>query len=730
MGRVAEVTNALGVAAVYAYDARGNKTYEGGATYPVAYAYDVYGSRISMTTYRDESGTEGDTTTWAYDEASGLVVQKLYADGHGPCYTYSDDGRLTTRTWARGVVTTYGYDAWGNLTSTTYSDGTPSVTLTYDALGRRASVTDAAGTTAYAYDAYGDLAAETWGGLGGRVLTRHRDAYGRDAGYSVNGSRRTTLGYDAATGRLAAMDADGDFVWQHLAGSDLKSRLTYPNGIMTDYTYEPTRDLLTGVRNSRGETVCSEYLYANDALGRRTAKNAEQYGYNDRSELVSAATNGTNDYAYAYDAIGNRLSSAEPGKTLEYIANNLNQYASISNSVPSVPPCETFNPVFDADGNQTLVKTSTGTWSVEYNAENRPVRWTRGNTVVTMDFDSMGRRTFYREVENGREVAFFRFFYDGYLMIQQLHPESPYDIYKEFIWDPTEPVATKPLCFRQDGETATFLMHDGNKNVTDVIRAAPYNDSVGHYEYAPFGAVHSQTGSRAVSNPFRFSSEFADDALGLVYYNYRHYDGNMGRFLSRDPARNHAENRYMLVHNDPQNLIDVLGENCCSSSSRCFNSLSEFRYYGNWGGPGWSGGQWVQDGWLARIPKIKNVSPSDDLDECYREHDICYENCRANNRYGACRDFCFSGCDFKSLLCQSLAFADISKPLNVTGYVKAPLGIVGLGSQGVVRLIPATMEGTAEAIKDTVEIISGILNKAFECAKHLEPLEQGFGFRF
>ena len=40
----------------------------------------------------------------------GLVTQKLYADGRGSCYTYTDDGNLATRTWARGVTTSYTYD--------------------------------------------------------------------------------------------------------------------------------------------------------------------------------------------------------------------------------------------------------------------------------------------------------------------------------------------------------------------------------------------------------------------------------------------------------------------------------------------------------------------------------------------------------------------------------------------------------------------------------------------
>ena len=74
--------------------------------------------------------------------------------------------------------------------------------------------------------------------------------------------------------------------------------------------------------------------------------------------------------------VGNRTTAE--GKT--YTANNLNQYIAIDD----------FTPQYDADGNQTLIKTETGIWSVVYNAENRPIRWQSGDTVVTMVFDRMG----------------------------------------------------------------------------------------------------------------------------------------------------------------------------------------------------------------------------------------------------------------------------------------------------------------------------------------------------
>ena len=141
----------------------------------------------------DRSHRIGRRASPCVGEATGLVTQKLYADGQGPCYTYTDDGNLATRTWARGVTTSYTYDAWDNLTATTYSDGTPSVTFAYDALGRRTSVTDAKGTTAFSYDAFGDESQEVVTGLYAKTLVRHRDAYGRDLGHTMDGTRKNVI---------------------------------------------------------------------------------------------------------------------------------------------------------------------------------------------------------------------------------------------------------------------------------------------------------------------------------------------------------------------------------------------------------------------------------------------------------------------------------------------------------------------------------------------------------
>ena len=523
MGQTVAVTNALGNVTVYEYDLRGNKTYEGGATYPVRYTYDVFGNKTSMTTYRNEASGVGDTTTWAYDEASGVLLSKTYADGKGLTYTYTNDGRLATRTNARGIVTTYGYDTWGQLLSVDYADTTPDVAYVYDAMGRQTSATDAVGTTTFAYDAFGQLTAEQVSGLYSKTLTRHYDTFGRNVGYSVDGDRKQSITYDSATGRIA--ESDG-FAWDYLAGSNLKSKLTYPNDAVVTWTYEPHRDLLTAVTNA----TYSTYVYTNDLLGRRTSKNEEQYGYNVRNELIAA-----DEVSYAYDDIGNRTTAE--GKT--YTANNLNQYTAIDD----------FTPQYDADGNQTLIKTETGVWSVTYNAENRPIRWQSGDTVITMAFDRMGRRIEMR-TQSADSDTLQRFVYDNYLCVQQLRTPSN-ALFHSYIWDPTEPIATRPLVFQPASGEIAYYFHDGNKNVSDLVSLSGV---AVHYDYTPFGTPTSSVPSE---NPYVVSSEVFDSQLDLAYYNYRHYNSCDTRWIGRDYIQ--GFNEYLFCENAPLTSFDWLG---------------------------------------------------------------------------------------------------------------------------------------------------------------------------
>ncbi len=134
-------------------------------------------------------------------------------------------------------------------------------------------------------------------------FTYHRYAYGRSLGYALNGIRQTTLAYDPAIGRLASMLVAGNanpFAWSYLPGSDLKSRLAYPNGLTASWAYD-AGSRLTQVRNAAQGGTVSQYDYTYDAASRRVScaksgsamseSRTDTYGYNARSELIWAAKN-------------------------------------------------------------------------------------------------------------------------------------------------------------------------------------------------------------------------------------------------------------------------------------------------------------------------------------------------------------------------------------------------------------------------------------------------------
>ena len=94
-------------------------------------------------------------------------------------------------------------------------------------------------------------------------------------------------------------------------------------------------------------------------------------------------------------------------------------------------------------------------------------------------------------------------------------------------------------------------------------------DIVAHYEYSPFGSLTKVSGDYADSNPLRFSSEYFDEETELVYYNYRYYNPELGRWISRDPIEEQGGfNLYCIIGNNPLLGWDSLGYEL---SSLCSN---------------------------------------------------------------------------------------------------------------------------------------------------------------
>lgn len=104
--------------------------------------------------------------------------------------------------------------------------------------------------------------------------------------------------------------------------------------------------------------------------------------------------------------------------------------------------------------------------------------------------------------------------------------------------------------------TYTYL-HDDNKNVMGMVDSD--GRLIASYKYDAYGRCR-KNGSGGTGSTFLWSSEYYDDTVGLIFYNYRCYNPLDGRWLSRDPiGEEGGANLYAFVGNDPLNSVDLLG---------------------------------------------------------------------------------------------------------------------------------------------------------------------------
>ena len=489
---------------------------------------------------------EMDRTTWQYDAATGLLTNKLYADGKGTAYTYDTAGRLASRTWVRGITTAYSYDAAGNLTGINYSDTTPSVSFTYDRLGRQRTITDILGTRTNEYDAATlQLIAEKR--PDGTTLGRAYDEMGRSAGLALGSDYSVTYSYDTV-GRFSSISssvssAQSAVSYSYLPNSDLIAGYTLSPGgsavpLTVSHAYEEHRNLKPQVLNSSGTNLISHFDYENDAIGRRTRRTdtlaaspvplTNDFAYNIRSELIEAVM-GANNFAYQYDPIGNRELTRINANTNSYTANELNQYLSVTSASSAV------SPVFDDDGNMTEYGDLAFTWD----GENRLVAVaSNGVTVVQSHYDYMSRRIMKATATQTNE-----YLYDGWNMIRETQVSGFSSQVSSFVWgldlsgtlQGAGGIGGLLSVTKHEAQSTKHyaIAYDANGNVTELVDTN--GAIVARYEYDPYGNAITTEGTEARSNPFRFSTKYTDDETGLVYYGYRFCHPELGRWINRDP---------------------------------------------------------------------------------------------------------------------------------------------------------------------------------------------------
>jgi RHS repeat-associated protein len=142
---------------------------------------------------------------------------------------------------------------------------------------------------------------------------------------------------------------------------------------------------------------------------------------------------------------------------------------------------------------------------------------------------------------------------------------------------------------------------DGGTQVTTLAPLYDFNGNVLAYadvatstithrmEYDPFGQELSLDtllpGEGAAEAPrFRFSTKYTDGETGLVYYGYRSYSPELGRWVNRDPIEEKGGiNLYGMVGNDAVNRVDVLGLAEKMSTTIKLTMFWEYEVRGNLG---------------------------------------------------------------------------------------------------------------------------------------------------
>jgi len=239
-------------------------------------AYDTANRLTSVTV--DAAGVSS-VTSFNYD-ALGQVTQVTNADGSQFNYAYSDVRRLTSITDANSNKVTYTHDLMGNITATKIEDGTSALllqqTAVYDELGRLLKAIGASNQEwTYAYDKVSNLT---------------------DATDPRNNS--TTLGYNGLRQLIQETDAASATTQTEFTSGGDVTKVTDAGAVVTDY-----------VRNGFGEIIeetspdVGTITYVRDALGNITQRT-------DARAVVAQ---------YAYDAAGRLTGVTYPSSAAENV---------------------------------------------------------------------------------------------------------------------------------------------------------------------------------------------------------------------------------------------------------------------------------------------------------------------------------------------------------------------------------------------------------------------------
>jgi len=527
---------------------------------------------------------KGNQTGFEYD-LLGRLINKKYADNSSLNYQYNAIGNLVKRTDAKDQITAYAYDLQGRLATNSYypssasypSSPAKTVSFSHDAWGRMAAWNDGTYQGAFNYNDTNRTRSITvdfgpfsktitygYNAWGQKISCQYPD--GTEYKYTYNGENRLT-------GITIPNEGEVSFSANQYG---MPTLVILPGGTVKSFGYDALNRLATNAVFDPAAKAVMSRSYARNIIGNITGQQTEYGNYEYQYDVIDQLTNALAPYCaegFAYDLMGNRFYSKYAGNEtneMEYSANNLNQYLSVT-SVVSVRAYS-----YDLNGNQlTYYRQATNGWTTNYlvwDIEDRLTAITnQEGEVARYTYDPFGRRL--SKVVNGN-TNYYLYADEGLIGEYDSAGNEicSYGYQPNSLWmnNPVWMHTTIPS-LNDGGTNYLYYLNDHLGAPQTLVRK---NGAVAWAAAMDaFGNVHVLPGA-VVTNNLRFSSQYYDEESGLHYNTMRYYDPVSGRFLSRDPIGELGGlNVYRFLGNDPLDYIDAYGLACSWAVGRCVRNV-------------------------------------------------------------------------------------------------------------------------------------------------------------
>jgi len=550
----------------------------------------TYDGRYRVTSIIDNRNS---ATSYTYD-AVGNLTAVVYPNHHATdafdrmAYSYDADNNLITRVDGNGVETDYSLDPMDSLLQTIHYPGgqLPNVSFSYDAYGRRLSMTDQTGSKSYTYDDLDNLLTQTTSFTNGpqnQTFTYH---------FFPNGSRKqmvTPLGafgyqYDGL-GRMT----QASFPWQGASNPPANAAYNYTyyaNGwlqqaqgpsTVTSYSYNPRGFLISLIHATPSGAPLSSFTNMRyDSLGNRdyeavntrqsTYWQGEYVGYNYSAGSTTpynnyrSLTGESGQYGYntsysfgvTYDAAGNP--NGGDGNRL------YNGFTYNSDNQLLGPSGKGYQ--YDGNGNPSQYQSSI----LSFDAENRltkapDVNYRSGSPVYGLiaGYDGDDLRAWKAQGYAGAPATYY--LYDGSTPVIEENASGAVTNAAGWGADGLRmryaPAAGFAFSYTFDpqGNLSQRIRYGG------VFSTSGY-DGFGWPEYFYPASQYDASYKDSVGFGGQYGYYY-DVETGLVLLTHRYYDPQNGRFLTRDPVgyagglNLYSLGLYNPVNNQDPNGTDV-----------------------------------------------------------------------------------------------------------------------------------------------------------------------------